>query len=223
MRTIQQIMNTDSNFENNYNNKIFDISKGKIEGENVESWLLKAQNEMKGNGFKLGSINTQQSTNIKRIADYCVAFDHNLKGFDNNNSKGCTGYFTNCVSFNNYINYQIPYIFANWSNNWSFNARKNDQKYMRESLKKPKDIDSVLKKFYSIRDKIIKEVYLNKFPDDINFDNVIDSLDLSSESSYLFIYFFILVILLILLYYFRNKIGRNYYNMDKFKENIEKV
>ena len=53
---------------------------------------------MNGNGFKFGSKTTEQSTNVKRTANYCVAFDHKSKGFDNNNSQGCTGYISNCAS-----------------------------------------------------------------------------------------------------------------------------
>ena len=138
---------------------------------------------MNGNGFKFGSNFTEKSTNIKRIVDYCLAFDHKEIGFDNNNSENFSSFFTNCVSFNNKINYQLPYIFDKWSNNWSFNASKFDQKKMNESLKTPKDVDSVIKNIYSIRDKIIKEVYSNKFPDNINFDKIIDSLGLSSNSN----------------------------------------
>ena len=67
---------------------------------------------MNGNAFKFGSKTTAQSTSVKRTADYSIAFDHKSKGFDNNNSKGCTGYITNCASFNNNINYQLPYTFA---------------------------------------------------------------------------------------------------------------
>ena len=37
------------------------------------------------------------------------------KGFDINSSQKCT----NNVSFNNNINYQLPYTFSKWENNWS--------------------------------------------------------------------------------------------------------
>ena len=51
-------------------------------------------------------------------------FDHISKGFDKYNSRKCRGYFTNYVSFNN--NYQLPYTFAKWENNWSWGATKNE-------------------------------------------------------------------------------------------------
>ncbi len=228
--SIQQIINSDPNFENNYNNRKFNISNATIEGENVDSWLSIAKKKMNGNGFKFGSNFTEKSTNIKRIVDYCLAFDHKEIGFDNNNSENFSSFFTNCVSFNNKINYQLPYIFDKWSNNWSFNASKFDQKKMNESLKTPKDVDSVIKNIYSIRDKIIKEVYSNKFPDNINFDKIIDSLGLSSNSNtnsnsnyllYAIIILSILVIIIISFYFY--KIIRRYNEKDKLKDNIEKI
>ena len=73
---------------------------------------------MSGNGFKLGSNFTPKSPDIRRTADYCVCFDNKGKGFDNNHTEKCTGSFTNCVSFNNHINYTLPYTFSKWSNNW---------------------------------------------------------------------------------------------------------
>jgi len=48
---------------------------------------------------------------------------------------------------------------------------------MKETLKTPSDTESATKNFYSIRDKIIKSVAENKFPDDVNFDKVIKSLN----------------------------------------------
>ena len=174
--TVQQLIASDSSFESNYKNRKFSIAKGKIAGQSATSWLSKAQTEMNGNGFKFGSKTTAQSTSVKRTADYCVAFDHKAKGFDNNNSQGCTGYITNCVSFNNNINYQLPYVFAKWSNNWSFNAYKSDQNKMNQSLKKPRNASSSKNAFYSVRNNIIKYCYANKFPDGINFDNAINSM-----------------------------------------------
>ena len=74
---------------------------------------------MNGNRFKFGSKITPQNISVKIIADYCIAIVHKWKGIDNNNSQGYTGYITNCVAFNNNINYQLPYVFAKWNNNWS--------------------------------------------------------------------------------------------------------
>ena len=88
MRTIQYLISSDSKFESNYNNKKFAISSSaKIYGISASTWIATAENEMNGNGFKFGSKTTEQSTNVKRTANYCVAFDHKSKGFDNNTVK----------------------------------------------------------------------------------------------------------------------------------------
>ena len=174
--TVQQLIESDSNFESNYNNKKFSLDKGKINNMSAASWIAKAQSEMNGNGFKFGSKYTPQSTNIKRTADYSVAFDHKTKGFDNNNSEKCTGSFTNCVSFNNHINYQLPYTFAKWSNNWSWSPKKVDQYLQNQALKTPSDINAAVKSFYTVRDAIMQNCRHNMFNDKVNFDNQIKRL-----------------------------------------------
>lgn len=176
MWTVQQIMAADSSFKSNYANGKFDVSKGKIAGKSVSSWLSTASGEMNGNGFKFGSKTTEKSTSVIRTADYCVAFDHKSKGFDNNNSEGCTGYITNCVSFKNNINYQLPYVFAKWSNNYSWSAKKSDQSKQSQTLKTPSNTSSATKSFYSVRDQIVTYVNANMMPDGINFDSAINSL-----------------------------------------------
>ena len=176
MWTIQQLMASDPNFEANYKNKKFSIAKGKIAGMSASSWLAKAQNEMNGNGFKFGSKTTVQSTSVKRKAVYSVAFDHKSKGFDNNNSQKCSGYIANCVSFNNNINYQLPYVFEKWASNWSWNPIKADQSQQNQGLHVPKDKNGATKQFYAIRNKIITNCAASKFDDSVNFDNVIKGL-----------------------------------------------
>ena len=176
MWTVQQLMSSDSNFEKNYNNKEFSIDNGKINGVSASSWVSQASMVMNGKGFKFGSKITAQDLSAKRTAEWCVAFDHKSKGFDNNNSQNCIGYFTNCVSFNNNINYQLPYIFDKWENNWSWGAKSKEKYSMNQTIKKPSNTNSAQKSFYSIRDNIIKAVYANKFPDEINFDDAIKNL-----------------------------------------------
>ena len=84
---------------------------------------------------------------------------------------------TNCVSFNNDINYILPYSFAKWSDNWSWGSRNNDKFNNNEiTTKKPSNTNSAQRLIYSVRDQIIKAVYANMFPDNINFDSVISSL-----------------------------------------------
>jgi hypothetical protein len=170
------LMSSDSNFEKNYNNKEFSIDNGKINGVSASSWVSQASMVMNGKGFKFGSKITAQDLSVKRTAKWCVAFDHKSKGFDNNNSQKCIGYFTNCVSFNNNINYQLPYIFDKWENNWSWGAKSKEKYSMNQTIKKPSNTNSAQKSFYSIRDNIIKAVYANKFPDEINFDDAIKNL-----------------------------------------------
>jgi hypothetical protein len=175
MWTIQQLIASDSSFESNYNKGSIKLN-GKINGKSASSWVSSAQGEMNGNGFKFGSKTTEKSTSVKRTADYCAAFDHKSKGFDNNNSEGCTGYITNCASFNNNINYQLPYTFAAWSNNWSWGAKKSDQSKQSQTLKKPSNTSNATKSFYSVRDNIENTCKSNKFPDSVNFDAAIKSL-----------------------------------------------
>jgi hypothetical protein len=176
MWTVQQLMDSDPNFESNYKNKKFSISNGKIAGMSASAWLAKAQTEMNGNGFKFGSKTTVQSTSVKRKAVYSVAFDHKSKGFDNNNSQKCSGYIANCVSFNNNINYQLPYVFEKWASNWSWNPIKADQSQQNQGLHVPKDKSGATKQFYAIRNKIITNCAASKFDDSVNFDNVIKGL-----------------------------------------------
>ena len=176
MWSVQQLIESDSNFESNYKNKKFSLDKGKIAGVSASDWLSKAASAMNGNGFKFGSKTTAQSTSVVRKAEYSVAFDHKSKGFDNNNSQKCTGIFSNCVSFNNKINYQLPYTFSKWENMWSWGATSKEQNSMSQTLKTPSNTNTAQKNFYSVRDNIIKAVYANTFPDDISFDEVINKL-----------------------------------------------
>ena len=177
MRTIQYLMSSDKNFESNFNNRRFAISSNaKINGIRYADWMAKAEGEMNGNGFKFGSKTTQKSATVKRTADYSIAFDHKSKGFDNNNSEKCTGYITNCASFKNNINYQLPYTFATWSNNWSWDPISSHQAKQNQSLKTPKDKAAATKAAYAVRDKIFSNCRANKFADSVNFDNVIKGL-----------------------------------------------
>ena len=115
-------MNSDGSFENNYKKKNHIVSENaKINGIDYNTWLNKAQIEMNGSGFKFGSSATSQSIGVKKIDDYCVAFDHKGKGFDNNDSKKCVGYISNCAAFKSNINYHLPYVFEGWLNNWNWN------------------------------------------------------------------------------------------------------
>ena len=178
MLTILHIITSFPNFEARIrsHNSPFMIDGAKIAGMPAKTWLAKAQAEMNGDGFKLGSINTPQSTSIYRKAVYSVAFRNKKQGFSNNNSKGIRGYFSNCVSFGNNINYQLPYVFEKWERNWSWDAIKADQFEQKQSLLTPKDKEAAQKPFFSIIGKIKSNCASNKFDDSVNFDNAIKSL-----------------------------------------------
>ena len=176
MLTIQEIIKSNLNYEKNYKKKNFTIDNSKIDGKNANEWILKTKERTKGNGFQFGFAYSPDVTSIKRIAELSVAFDHKSKGFDNNFSKKYIGYFSNCVSFNNNINYQLPYTFEKWSNNWSWGSIQEDQKDMDMNLKSPNNPNESQKNFYSVKNQIIKAVNSNSFPEKINFDNSIMSL-----------------------------------------------
>ena len=131
---------------------------------------------MKGDGFIFGNINSTQSIDVKRNSFYNVAFDHKNGGFIDDFNHKYNAYVTSCVAFNNGINYKLPYTFSKWSNNWSWNGKNKDQLNENMELKKPDNLNSAQKNFYTIRDKIIKAVTANYFPDGINFDSAITGL-----------------------------------------------
>ena len=85
-----------------------------------------------------------------------------------------------CVSFNNIYNYILTCNFIQWNNNWSWKNKESpysDKIDMDKTLKTPKNPSTAHKSFYSIRDEIIKTVYANDFPENINFDKAIMSLN----------------------------------------------
>ena len=171
--TVQEMINSDENFESNYKNKKFSIDDAKISGEKAEEYLSKANGYMSGNGFQFGA---NGSTRPERVADLCVAFNHKSIGFDSDGSTQCKASVTNCVSFNNNINYQLPYNFDKWEKNWSWSATKSEQSQMEESLAKPGHVNTSQRRFNSVRDSIIKAVVANTFPDGISFEEAINNL-----------------------------------------------
>ena len=74
------------------------------------------------------------------------------------------------------MNYDLPYSFVSWTNNWSWGSQEEDHFDLEVETKKPTDESSERRKFTSVRDQIIKAVYANTFPDKINFDKAIKSL-----------------------------------------------
>ena len=171
--TIKEIMASDPNFVSNYYNKKYNIDNAYIKGVPVKEWLSKTQPNLEGNGFTFGHLNSSQSIEVKRNALYCVSFDHKEGGFIDNYNHKYNAFMTNCVSFNNGINYKLPYTFSKWTDNWSWGSKNKDQLNKGITPKTPSNKNTAQKSIYSVRDQIIKAVNANMFPDNINFDNSI--------------------------------------------------
>ena len=175
--TIQKIMESDENFEKNYENQKFSIKNAKINSKSaIEYFSDNNNNDEDGNGFNFGDEKNEQTPSNARIADYCVAFENKAKGFNNNKSKNFSASFTNCVGFNNNINYELPYTFSKWSNNWSWESKEEDLIDEELLLKKPNNIKSANKIFNSVKEQIIDAVNSNIIPDNITFEKAIKSL-----------------------------------------------
>ena len=179
--TIKQFMESDPNFESNYYNKKYNIDNAHIEGHSAEYWESKVQSKinLEGNGFILGYSNRYEGIDVKRNVLYCISFGNKDGGFvDIYNHHRYNAYMANCASFNNNINYRLPFTFSKWSDNWSWGSRNNDIFNNNEiTTKKPSNTNSVERLIYSVRDQIIKSVFADMFPNDsVNFDTIINSL-----------------------------------------------
>ena len=170
--TVQQIMDSDPSFVSNYYNKKYNIDNAKLEGLPVKEWVAKLRVVSDGNGFTFGNTNSTQSIDVKRNALHCISFNHKAGGFIDNFNHKYNAYVTNCVSFNNDINYKLPYTFSKWLNNWSWGSRNKDQ-LNKVTTQVPSNTNSVQRTVYSVRDQIIQAVFENMFPDGVNFDNAI--------------------------------------------------
>ena len=176
--TIQQIIKSDPNFEDNYKYKIFDLDDATINSKPAMEYFSEYdENNNDANGFNFGHEKSEPNPSNLRTVHYCVAFQNKFKGFNSNKSQKFTGYFTNNVSFNNKMNYDLPYSFVSWNNNWSWGSLEKDNFDLEVETKQPTDASSGRRKFISVRDQIIKAVYANTFPDKINFDKTIKSLN----------------------------------------------
>ena len=169
--TIQEILKSDPDFTKMYKNKKFDLSNAKINNISAEKFLADYIKEDYGNGFIF-----EQTQKDRINVDYCVSFDHKSKGYNDIKSQNATGSFTNTVGFNNYMNYNLSYSFSKWNNVWGWGSNEKDEISSKFVVKKPSDIKSAQKNFYSVRDKIIESVNANTFPN-INFDRVIRDLN----------------------------------------------
>ena len=126
---VELITKQDSSFASNYKNGKFSLPSGnfiKTDAGTISlsSWIGSSY-DGNPNGFKFGSVNSKSS--LVRTVKNCVAFNHKMKGFDNNNSS-CTGSFTNCVSFDNGYNYYLPpFTMKKWTNIYGFNGASKDK------------------------------------------------------------------------------------------------
>ena len=171
--SIKQIMESNPNFASNYYNKKFNIDNAYIDGITVKEWIAKVSPSLEGYGFIFGISSISQTNDIKRKknAFNCVAFD-NLGGFIEFYNHKYSAEMNNCVSFNNGINYQLPYSFSEWTNNWGWGSKNKDQ-LNKVTTQIPSNMNTAQRSFYSVRDQIIKAVYANMFPENINFDKII--------------------------------------------------
>ena len=166
-------MDSDPSFVSNYYNKKYNIDNAKISGLPVNEWTLKVNPKLDGNGFTFGNVNSTQSIDVKRNALYCATFDHKSGGFIDNFNHKYSAYMTNCASFNNGINYKLPYTFPKWSNNWSWGSKNEDQLNEGITTNKPSNTNRSQRLLYTVRDQIIQAVSANMFPDGVNFDDTI--------------------------------------------------
>ena len=166
-------MATNPNFASNYYNKKFNIDNAYIDGITVKEWIAKVSPSLEGYGFIFGISSISQTNDIKRKKNVfnCVAFD-NLGGFIEFYNHKYSAEMNNCVSFNNGINYQLPYSFSDWKNNWGWGSKNKDQ-LNKVTTQIPSNMNTAQRSFYSVRDQIIKAVYANMFPENINFDKII--------------------------------------------------
>ena len=174
--TIQELVRSDPNFVSNYYNKKYSVENALIGTFLVDKWTTYVRPRMEGNGFTFGNRNSSQSIEVKRNSFYNVAFDNKAGGFVDNFNHKYNAFFTDCVAFNNYINYRLTYTFSRWQNNWSWGSINKDQLNGNVQTKQPSNGISVQRSLYSVRDQIIRSVSANMFPDGINFDRVISSL-----------------------------------------------
>ena len=174
--TIQEIIKSDENYVSNYYNKKFSIETAKISKTPVTQWVTSVSPRMDGNGFTFGNRNSSQSIDVKRNSFYNVAFDNKLGGFIDQYDHKYNAFITDCVSFNNNINYRLTYTLSKWNNNWSWGSLNKDQLNGNVLTKKPSNINTSERSLYTVRDQIVRAVSANIFPDGVNFDRAISSL-----------------------------------------------
>ena len=170
-------MLTDPDFESNYNKGQFIITqRTRIYSTPVSDYINLIEKKLSSSGFTFGSKTTAKNADVKKTASFCIAFDHKSIGFDNNDSEQCTGDISYCAAFKNKINYQLPYTFDTWTNNWSWLPSSSHQFKQDQTLKTPIDKEESTNAAYAIRNTIFLNCNATKFDDYANFDDVIKDL-----------------------------------------------
>ena len=169
METIQDLISSDPNFENNYNSQNFNIDNGTINNLEAKEWVSKASDK-KADGY---GFSTDVLTNEIKL-EYNVAFDNINIGFNDLYLQKCPASVVDCISFDNKKNYNLDYKYKLWEHNWGWYTDYEEQ--IDENVKIPTNIKHVNKAFNSVKESIIKAVNDNNFPDNINFNEVIGKL-----------------------------------------------
>ncbi len=171
---VQLIEAQDSSFATNYANGQFSLPTSNfIQTDSgtisVSSWAGSSY-DGNPNGFKLGSAYSTSSAT--RTLSYCLAFDESKKGFDNNNSS-VTGYFNNCIAFDNGYNYYIqPLTITGWSSVYGFNGSSSDKLPSGYSVTTPSTStqSSIRSTVESTKNSIISSCQANKIPGKVTFN-----------------------------------------------------
>ena len=169
LETVKDLIESDKDFESNYNSKNFSIEKGKINGIPAKEWVSKVkENNADGFGFS-----TSVKTN-ELILEYNVAFENENIGFNDFYNQVCPAKVTKCVSFDHKNNYNWNYNFEEWEDNWGWYTTQKEK--TDKDVKRPENIEDTTKSFNLIKNSIENAVDKNTFPDSVNFDDVIDKL-----------------------------------------------
>ena len=189
--TIKDIIESDPNFESNYNNKKYSIEEAKIDGFSVKPWISIISPYLKGIGFTFGIKDSSESSESseglesfgleslenfddRKIASVCSAFDHKSGGFIDNFIHNHFIDISRCVSFNNGMNYRFHFI-SEWYENFGWGS-KNEDDLGKFKSKRVSNTNTAQSLFYAVRDQIIIKVSANMFPEGINFDDSIAKL-----------------------------------------------
>jgi len=171
---VQLITAKDSSFATNYAKGTFSLptssfiatSSGTL---SISSWTG-SNYDGNPNGFKLGSA--YSSSSCVRTMSYCLAFDHDKKGFDNNNSS-VTAYMSNCVSYDNGYNYYLSSMtLKTFSNIYGFSGSSSDKLPSGSSVTTPSSStqSSIRSTVESTKDSIINSCYNNVIPGAVFFN-----------------------------------------------------